>query len=215
MANFRTLQQWLRNPASDDSAASAGLLTSLFSTLPDLSPSPRLVDDVLAEFGLVPRSRFAAVAYWSPRAALVACLLLALVTLMGLPVLAVLPIPSFAGLAAMFVGTARLAASWMVAGAEVLDFSVSIAVKTALVLSTPQALLFLGAFLSVGLAAASALHALVTQDRSSYHANSIWLSVSVDTAAAVLEVRASLADLPRVCADLRLLFEFHRSSGTV
>jgi hypothetical protein len=98
---------------------------------------------------------------------------LAVVTLMILPILAVLPMPSFAGLASMFGGAARWAASWMVAGAALWEFSISIAVKTALVVSTPQALLFLAASLGVGLAAASALHALVTQDRSSFHAKSI------------------------------------------
>ncbi len=171
MADYKTLQRWLRNP-QDDSPAAESLLTSLFSTLPDLSPSPALVEDVLAEFGLSKQSRFSRMAYWSPRAVLVACLLLAAVTLMSLPALALIPIPSVSVLVAWFSGGARVAASWVVAGAATWEFFVSVSAKTALVLSTPQALLVLGAFTSVGLAAAGALHALVSQDRSSMHVNS-------------------------------------------
>lgn len=171
MTDFKTLQRWLRESPAGESPTSEGLLTSLFATLPDLSPSPQLVDDVLAQLGLVPQRRFAAVAYWSPRAALVACLLLSALTLMGLPALAFLPIPSVAGLVEVVSGSARLLASWLVVGAAVWEFSESVAMKTALVLSTPEAFLVLGAFLGLGLAAVCALHALVLQDRSSIHAN--------------------------------------------
>jgi len=166
------IEQWKRAERSGDEARSERLLTALMEALPMRAPSPSLVDAVLGELGLsgAPRSRFAV---WSPRALLVAAVLVVALAVPLAPGLALVLLPSAGDVAGLVPTLLRWVAEGIALAVSVWSLLARVAGLVSLVLATPQALAALTATLALGWASFRWLDHLTSMHRSASHADPI------------------------------------------
>jgi hypothetical protein len=169
----RQIRSWLEAERSgrDDEASRA--LSGLLRALPELSPSPGLLDNVMLAVDASVVRPLSRLFSWAGRAVVAASVVLVAAAIVSLPLLRVTWSPEVGDVLAVASGLARLSKGWLDAALSMWGFLAAVVDTVTVVLATPQAMLALALMMSVGLAAFRWLYNLTLHERGTIYADQL------------------------------------------